>query len=68
MGEAGVRITSGGVRGGPLAQADFCGSWVEIFGEDVVYESLLILKRRNTEIRSSCLVKLFRSAIIYSPL
>ena len=31
------------VCGGPLAQADFRGSWVETFGVDVV-EGLLILR------------------------
>ena len=45
MGDAEVEVTAGEVDvcGGPLAQADFCGSWVEIFGVDVV-EGLLILR------------------------
>ena len=52
MGEAEVEVTAGEVDvcGGPLAQADFCGSWVEIFGADVV-EDLLILRRRKGEKR-----------------
>ena len=52
MGDAEVEVTAGEVDvcGGPLAQADFCGSWVEIFGVDVV-EGLLILKRRKGEKR-----------------
>jgi len=45
VGDAEVEVTAGEVDvcGGPLAQADFCGSWVEIFGVDVV-EGLLILR------------------------
>ena len=77
MGDAEVEGTAGEVDvcGGPLAQADFCGSWVEIFGVDVV-EGLLILKRRKGEkrgvrhrrrggrnARTSCWVKLFGSAM-----
>jgi hypothetical protein len=42
VGDAEVEVTAVDVCGGPLAQADLCGSWVEIFGVDVV-ESLLIL-------------------------
>ena len=38
------------VCGGPLAQADFRGSWVGIFGVDVV-EGLLILGRKKGEKR-----------------
>ena len=50
MGDAEVEVTAGEVDvcGGPLAQADFCGSWVEIFGTDVV-EGLLILKKKEPE-------------------
>ena len=45
MGDAEVEVTAGEAHicGGPLAQADFCGSWVGIFGVDVV-EGLLILR------------------------
>jgi len=52
VGDADVEVTAGEVDvcGGPLAQADFCGSWVEIFGVDVV-EGLLILRRRKDEKR-----------------
>lgn len=44
MGDAEVEVTAGEVDicGGPLAHADFCGGWVEIFGGYVV-EGLLIL-------------------------
>jgi hypothetical protein len=43
VGDAEVEVTAGEVDvcGGPLAHADFCGSWVEIFGGYVV-EGLLI--------------------------
>jgi hypothetical protein len=44
MGDAEVEVTAGEVDvGGPLDHADFCDSWVEIFGADVV-EGLLILE------------------------
>ena len=46
--------------GGPLAQADFCGSWVEIFGVDDV-ESLLILKRKNGRVKDSSHMRIKRS-------
>ena len=51
MGGVEVEVTAGEVDdcGGPLAQADLRGSWVEIFGVDVV-EGLLILGRRGGEI------------------
>lgn len=55
MGDAEVEVTAGEVDvcGGPLAQADFCGSWVEIFGVDVV-EGLLILEHtRDREAKHS---------------
>ena len=47
MGDAEVEVTAGEVDicGGPLAHADFCGGWVEIFGGYVV-EGLLILGGR----------------------
>jgi hypothetical protein len=52
VGDAEVEVTADEVDvcGGPLAQADFCGSWFEIFGVDVV-EGLLILRRRKGENR-----------------
>lgn len=54
MGDAEVDVTAGEVDfcGGPFAQADFCGSWVEIFGVDVV-EGLLILEQKSQAVRYS---------------
>lgn len=52
MGNADVEVTAGEVDvfGGPLAQADFCGSWVGIFDADVV-EGLLILRQGKMKSR-----------------
>ena len=38
--------------GGPLAQADFCGSWVGIFGVDV-FEGVLIVQLNKVRTKGS---------------
>jgi hypothetical protein len=52
VGDAEVEVTADEVDigGGPLDHADFCDSWVEIFGVDVV-EGLLILGRRKGKVK-----------------